>query len=242
MLYLKGQPFHIISRAVDEKKIFDNDADCYRFIFQMYAANVGKPNFNTRRLDIVKAAKALLRGEEISNDVIIEEHPPLVHFLDFSLNVTHYHFHLISSKDGNIPIFIKKLNIGFAKFFNLKYGRKGSLFGSRYKGIPIKTDFQSDAVSRYVSVVNPLDIHQPSWRENGLLNPEKAREFLESYEFSSFLDRIGKRHSKILAAEEILREYSLVQIPSGDYEKLVQDFLNQKIAYRGYSEMFNIVS
>ena len=39
MLYLKGQPFHIISRAVDEKKIFDNDADCYRFIFQMYAAN-----------------------------------------------------------------------------------------------------------------------------------------------------------------------------------------------------------
>src|SRR3989344_4813091 len=124
----EGQSFHIISRAVEERKIFIEEADCYRFIFQMYAANIGKPNLNLRRLNVVKTAQALLRGEEISDDFIIKEHPPLVHILDFCLNVSHYHFHLLPTSENSISLFMRKLNVGFAKFFNLKYGRKGSLF------------------------------------------------------------------------------------------------------------------
>ena len=236
MIYTKEQPFHIISRAVDEKKIFADDADCYRFIFQIYAANLGKPSFNFRRQDVIQCAKMLLNGGEISDNLIIKEHPPLVHILDFSLNITHYHFHLLPSEDNNVPLFIKKLNIGFAKYFNLKYNRKGSLFGSRYKGVLIKTDFQADAVSRYVSIVNPLDIYQPGWRENGLVNPEKAIEFLGNYQFSSFPDKIGKRRSKILASQEILDKYSFQK---DGYTNFAKEFMSEKKVFP--KELFEAV-
>lgn len=224
----KGKLVHIISRAVDERQIFTDRADCYRFIFQIYAANLGKPNSNIRRVDVVRAAQSLLNGKEISDEFIIKEHPPLVDILDFSLNVTHYHFYLLSSIENGVPIFMKKLNGGFAMYFNLKHGRKGSLFGSRYKSIPVETDFQADAVSRYVSVVNPLDIYQPGWRERGLINSEKALEFLENYEFSSFPDKIKKRKSKILADKEILDRYSLNKNSKEDYFNFVKDFLEQR--------------
>jgi len=227
-LFEKGQPVHVISRAVDERKIFTNRADCYRFIFQIYAANIGKPNFNTRRTNVSKAAQSLLRGEEISDDFIIKEHPPLVNILDFALNITHYHFRLLPSAENSMPIFMHKLNMGFAKYFNSKYCRKGSLFSSRYKTIPIESDFQSDAVSRYISVINPLDIYQPGWRENGLANIQKAIQFLEDYEFSSFPDKINKRRSKILADEEVLDKWCTQYNSKENYLKFVKEFLKQR--------------
>src|SRR3989344_5612853 len=139
VVFKKDQPFHIIARTVEGRKIFADEADCYRFIFQVYAANLGKPNVNLNRL-----------------------------------NIKHYHFYMVSASDNAIPIFMQKLNMGFAKFFNLKYGRKGALFGSRYTSVPIETDLQSDTVGRYVSIINSLDIYQPGWRENGLSNDKEA--------------------------------------------------------------------
>lgn len=235
-IFKEDQLFHIVSRAVDERKIFVDESDCYRFIFQIYAANLGKPNLNLRRFDVIKAAKALLMGEEVPNNLIIKEHSPLVHILDFALNITHYHFHLLSTSNNSIPIFMQKLNMGFAKYFNLKYQRKGSLFGSRYKSIPVETDLQSDTVSRYVSIVNPLDIYQPGWRENGLIDKEKSFEFLQNYQFSSFPDKIGKRKSNILASKEILEKYSMNE----NFSDFAKDFLNQRTDFN--YEMFNIGS
>lgn len=111
-------------------------------------------------------------------------------------------------------------------YFNIKYQRKGSLFGSRYKIVPVESEFQSDAVSRYVSIINPLDVYQPGWRERGLKNPEEAFNFLENYQFSSFPERIEKRKSKILAPREILEEYGLGGgLTKEEYQEFVKDFL-----------------
>jgi len=220
----KDQPFHVISRAVEERKIFADLADCYRFIFQLHAANIGSPRPNTSRIDVAKVAQSLLHGERVANDFIAQEHSPLVHILDFCLNVTHYHLHILPNAPNNMPLFIKKLNGNFAKYFNLKHGRTGALFSSRYKSVPIETDFQSDAVSRYVSITNPLDMHQPGWRENGLLDQGKALEFLQNYQFSSFPDKIGIRKAGILAPAEILERYGVK-----DYPNFVKDFLQQKL-------------
>src|SRR3989344_1158813 len=228
IVFQKDQPFHIIARAVDERKIFVEDADCYRFIFQMQAANIGKPAINLRRANVVNFAKALLCGDETTDNLITKEHDPLVHILDFCLNVTHYHFYLLPTSENSMSLFMKKLNGGFAKYFNLKYNRKGTLFGSRYKSIPIETDFQLDAIGRYISIINPLDIYQYGWRENGLTDKEKALEFLKNYQFSSFPDKIGQRKSKILATEELLQKYSLNENSYKDYGDFIKDFLEER--------------
>ena len=215
---------------MEERKIFEKEEDCYRFLFQIYAANVGRPGFNLWKKDVIKVAKALLEGEEISSRFVIKEHPPLVHILDFSLVVTHNHFYLVPNRENEVPLLMKKINGGFAKYFNLKYGRKGALFGSRYKSIPIKTESQSDAVSRYVSIINPLDVFQPDWREKGIEDWEKAYNFLESYQFSSFPEKIGKRNSKIVAPQEIREIYGLKLVNKEEYIRFVKEFWQQHLS------------
>ncbi|OGZ17703.1 MAG: hypothetical protein A2Z78_00105 [Candidatus Nealsonbacteria bacterium RBG_13_36_15] len=229
----KHQPVHIISRAVEEREIFKEEDNCYRFIFQLYAANVGKPALNLWRQDIIKSAKALLQGEDVSSRFIIKEHPPLVNFLDFCLVVNHYHFQLVPNSENSIPQYMKKVNGGFAKYFNLKHNRRGALFGSRYKSVPIRTDFQSDAVTRYISVINVLDVYQPGWREKGLHDWEGAFKFLEDYQFSSFPDRIGKRNSKLITPETISEKPSFEKYAESKkiYSKFVQDFLENKLTH-----------
>ncbi len=230
IFFEKNQPFHIVSHAVEEVKIFREEEDCYRFIFHFQAANLGRRNSNVRGKDIIKAGESLLQGEEISSKFIIKEHPPLVYLLDFSLVINHNHFYLLPNVENSVPLLMQKLNNGFAKYLNLKHGRKGALFGSRYKSIIVKTEFQSDAVSRYVSVINPLDVFQPGWREKGLKSWEKAFEFLKNYQFSSFPDKVGQRNAKILAPKEILEKYSFQSENKEEYQKFIKEFLKQKMA------------
>jgi len=221
-------PLHILSRAVESREIFKSEENCYRFIFQIYAANVGKPVFNIRRLDIIKTAQAILNGEEPSSKFIVKEHPPLVYLFDFVLPITHFHFYLLATSKKNLALFMKKLKGGFAKYFNLKNLRQGALFCGPYKSIQIENQTQSDAIVRYVTIINTLDIYQPGWREKGLRNWEGAFNFLENFEFSSFPDRIGKRKAKILAPEEIYEEYSLKIGGKREFREFTENFLKEK--------------
>lgn len=227
MFFEKDRPVHIISRAVGGLKIFDEE-DASRFIFQFQSVNFGKRNTNLKNKDMVKAGQALLEGEKIPPSFIVQQHAPLVYLIDFALVVNHYHFYLLPNIENIIPTFMQKLNNSFAKYFNTKHERRDVLFGSRYKSVLIKDQLQSDAVSRYVSIVNPLDVFQPKWREEGLNDIGKARDFLGSYKFSSFPDKVNKRQNKILAPKEILEKYSLCQSDE-EYENFVKDFLKEKL-------------
>ena len=228
----KGQPVHILSRAVEGKKIFEKKGDCYRFIFQIYAANFGEQSSTIRRKDIIKISQNLLAGEKIPSRFIKRRQPPLVHILDFALVKNHYHFYLVPNFDNSIPVFMRRLNTGFAKYFNLKYEREGVLFATRYKSVLVKTEFQSNAVQRYISIVNPLDVYQPGWRRKGLSNWQEAFEFLRTYEFSSFPDKIGERRTKILAPKKIEKIYSLFKDPQDrkNHLNFIEDFLREKLS------------
>ena len=228
IFFEKNQPVHIVSRAVEGIRIFEKEENCYRFVFHFWATNCGRRNPNIRGKDIIKAGQALLEGEEIPSNFIIEKHPPLVYLLDFSLVINHDHLYLLPNIENSIPSFIQRSKNGFAKYYNLKHNRKGTLFGDRYKSILVETEFQSDAVSRYVSIINPLDVFQPDWREKGLKNREEAFDFLKSYPFSSFPDKIGARRSKILAPPEILEKYSILYRDKAECQKYVEEFLKQK--------------
>lgn len=225
----KNQPVHIVSRALVD--IFKQDDDCYRFIFQFYTANLGKRNSGIRSKDVVKVGEALLRGEEIPSGFLIKEHRPFVELLDFAFVANHYHFYLLPNGDNVIPILIQKLNNGFAQAFNLLHSRKDAVFGKRYDAVIVKTDFQAHAVSRYVSIINPLDVFQPGWREDGLKNWKEALNFLENYKFSSFPDKIGKRNSLILTAKEISVQYSSFWENREDYQEFVKEFLKAKSVF-----------
>lgn len=230
IVFEKSTPYHLLTRAIEGRKIFAEKANCYWLIFRMYVATIGRPAPNLHRQDITKAAQALLNGEPIPEKFIIIEHLPLVYFLSFVVVLDHLHFELVSNVENGIPKLMQKLKGGFAKFFNIKSDRRGNLFERPYKIIPIQTNFQADAVLRYINVINVLDVYQPGWRKKGLKDKRAAFKFLNEYPFSSFPDLFGKRKSKILAPREILEKYlgKEITINRAEFINFIKDFLRQK--------------
>ncbi|MEK7566700.1 MAG: transposase [Patescibacteria group bacterium] len=105
------------------------------------------------------------------------------------------HIHLLLSPvaENGMPLFMKKFNGGYAKYFNEKYKRTGALFEGRYKRILIENDAHFDYILYYIHL-NPLDLITPEWRDKKLNNFRKAMKFLDSYRWSSYLDYTGEKN------------------------------------------------
>lgn len=198
-IFEPDRPYHVLARAVEGKEIFGTREDCARFIFQMYAANIGSPALNLHRANIQKAAEALLTKREIPEALIRPAHPPIVEFFSFALVNDHYHFGLVPTVPNGISRYLQKLNVAFAKYYNLKYNRRGALFEGRFKAVPVRTPAQLDALVKHINVKNIVDIHQPNWVDEGLQDHDSAIRFVKEYPYSSFPDLFLGRRSLIVS-------------------------------------------
>ncbi len=205
-IFEAGRPFHVLGNAVEKRGIFETPQDCARFIFQMYAANIGSPVPNLHRVDMSQLARILLgarhigmQGKEMPEKFVIPEHPPLVEIFSFVLARDHYHFGLVPTQRDGIPRYMQKLNLGFAKYYNLKHKRKGSLFETRFKAAPIRNPRQLEALVQHINVKNVLDVYKPNWHKYGFDDEDLAIEFLGEYPYSSFPDLFMKRNSALIS-------------------------------------------
>lgn len=183
----KIRPYHILGKAVGGEGIFEHEEDRARFVFQLYAANIGKPVINLYRKDIFQISNAILKGEEIPKGFVVEEHDPLVDLFSFVLVKDRYHLGLVPVKKEGIPLYMQKLNLGFAKYYNSRNKRTGNLFEGRFKAVPIINPKQLESVVKYINIKKVLD----SYKQDTL--------FL--YPYSSFQDLFGDRTSHLLTQE-----------------------------------------
>lgn len=183
----KIRPYHISGKAVGGKEIFVAKEDLARFVFQMYAANIGKPVINLYRKDIFQISNAILQGEEIPKGFVEKEHDPLVHLFSFALGQDRYHLGIVPAKKDGIPLYMQKLNLGFAKYYNLKNKRAGALFEGRFKAVSIVNPKQLASVVKYINIKKVLD-HQ-------------SQDTLLKYPYSSFPDLFGTRTSHLLSQD-----------------------------------------
>jgi REP element-mobilizing transposase RayT len=63
---------------------------------------------------------------------------------------THYHL-LVTISEANLARGVQRLNGSYAQFFNLKYGRKGHLFGGRYYGGKVLSPAHLLLALRYIA-------------------------------------------------------------------------------------------
>lgn len=146
---------------------------------------------------------------------------PLVNIMAFCLMPNHYHLILSPRVEKGVPLFMQKLNMGYAKYFNKKYERTGVLFQGPYKNILVTNETHFLYLPFYVHL-NPLDMSHPEWRENRISNPKKALEFLKSYRWSSHLDYLGIKNFPSVLNMKHLRE---VLGDGNDYKKLIENYL-----------------
>ncbi len=173
-----------MNRGVDKRSIFLDDQDRFRFIHDLYEFN-NQDWVSTTFRDFNRMNDIASRTtKHDSRKLLVDVHM-------FCLMSNHYHLLLSPRVENGVSRFMKKLNMGYAKYFNQKYQRRGALFEGRYKAVLVKKEKHFIHLPFYIHL-NPLDLITPEWRQGRISNLDKAVKFLENYRWSSFLDYCGK--------------------------------------------------
>jgi putative transposase len=132
----------------------------------------------------------------------------------------HYHLLLSERIEGGMSEFLKKLNGGYAKYFNEKNDRAGALFQGKSKRVLIDSDAHYLYILHYIHL-NPLDFLSGAnrWREPKVTSTQKALSHLEDYRWSSYLDYCGTRNFPSILTKSVFSE------TFRDYRKSVGSYL-----------------
>lgn len=219
---IKGNIYHVLNRGVDKRKIFLETGDYLRFIHDLFIFNDQNPINNTTYY-FEKLNSQFKSKDFASHYFTKKKRKLLVKILAFCLMPNHYHLLLMPLTDDGIFRFMKKLNMGYAKFFNDKYQRSGALFEGRYKLVPVLEENHFLHLPIYIHF-NPLDLIMPEWRLGKIKNQTKALEFLEKYRWSSHLDYLGKKNFPSITQREFLLE--IFDGPQ-KYEENIKSYLKE---------------
>jgi putative transposase len=202
--------YHALNRGVDKRQIFMDDGDCVRFIHDMYAFNTTRPAVNTRRDNMFGLVNQTLELDQ-----------RLVDIHGWCLMGNHYHLLLSPCFENGLSLFLRKLNTGYANYFNARYTRVGTLFQGRTKKILIDSDSYMLHILNYIHL-NPLDLKENTvaWREGQIEDHKSALEFLKAYRWSSYQDYVGIKNFP-----SILRTDFFTEVFEGQYEKQLEEYL-----------------
>ncbi len=180
--------WHLIGRGVDKRDVVMDDSDCARFMHDAYVFNDTNPAPNFIVLDRHNSARKRER---------------LVDIHAFCLMKNHYHFLVSERVEGGVALFMKKLNMGYAKYFNEKYKRSGSLWQGKHRRVLIGRDANFQYIPFYIHL-NPLDYSHPGWRKGEAKDVRGALESLLAYRWSSHLDYLGVRNFPSIIRTDVL--------------------------------------
>ena len=171
--------YHALNRGVEKRTLFLDDQDRARFVHDLYEFNDRSPSNNDRRL----ASMIEIRSQSLGGRA------PIVDIHGWCLMGNHYHLLLSERAPNGVSLFLRKLNVGYAMYFNQKYDRDGTLFQGRTKKIRITSDAHFLHILHYIHL-NPLDFLKDAqeWRNLQIKNALVAMKYLAGYRWSSYLD------------------------------------------------------
>ena len=196
--------YHLLNRGVDKRQIFLDDADRWRFVNGLELFNDVQPAENS----VYFFSKTTHGVESIDLRGRYGEKPkkrkPIIDIHGWCIMGNHYHLLLSERVEGGLTKFIMKLNVGYAKYFNEKYERVGTLFQGRTKKILINSDAHFLHILHYIHL-NPLDFlpGAKDWRERRIAGAVPALAHLEKYRWSSYLDYCGQKNFPSVITTEL---------------------------------------
>ncbi|OHA93012.1 MAG: hypothetical protein A3H52_03225 [Candidatus Zambryskibacteria bacterium RIFCSPLOWO2_02_FULL_39_26] len=143
--FVTGEFYHIYNRGVDKRDIFMDQLDIDRFFQSMEEFNTINPIgsiYENRFVD--KKDKS---GSKASKSKLVD-------FIAYCLNPNHYHFILKQVDDKGVEKFMQRIGTGFAKYFNNRQKRSGSLFQGKFKSKHINSNEYLLHLSVYVNQNN----------------------------------------------------------------------------------------
>ncbi|TSC67683.1 MAG: hypothetical protein CEO19_109 [Parcubacteria group bacterium Gr01-1014_73] len=190
-----GEYYHIYNRGVDKRIVFENDSDHKRFVLLLYLCNGELPV----RFDSLSNWKGATSPELIKAVFDYKKGKPLVALGAYCLMPNHFHILIREISENGISNFMQKVGTAYTMYFNCSRDRTGSLFQGPFKVEHVNNNNYLKYLFSYIHL-NPVKIIEPNWKENGIANEQKVKQYLATFPYSSYMDYVGVKRdfSKII--------------------------------------------
>lgn len=143
-----GETYHVFNRSVGKEEIFIKGLELERALalleFYRFPQKL--------RFSFFKRLQKEIKQEYISGYKTLDA---LVEIYSFALMPNHFHLLIKQTTDKGIEKFLSNFQNSFAKYYNTKYQRGGSLFQNSFKAKRLSSDEEFLHVSRYIHL-NPV--------------------------------------------------------------------------------------
>lgn len=182
--------YHVYNRGVEKRNIFLGKRDFQRCIetFQFY-------QYKNNDFKFSSVTHPMWNRENYDKRVEI---------ICYCLMPNHVHFILKQISNNGISDFMRLFANSYAKYFNTKYERVGSLFQGQFKAKHVGSDEQLVHLSRYVHL-NPF--------VSGIIKN------LKNYHWSSYNEYVKSQKREICTKEDVLHMFK----NKNDYAKFIKD-------------------
>jgi REP element-mobilizing transposase RayT len=140
IVFEEGGYYHVFNRGVDKKIIFHDEEDVKYFIDRLLDFNNNNPIGGVRNQGFKKYHKVRSPASY------------LVSIVAYCLLPNHFHLILRQISDDGITRFIQRVGTGYAKYYNKKYERSGTLFQGRFKATELDGAGSLEMLSVYVNL------------------------------------------------------------------------------------------
>jgi putative transposase len=211
--FMVGEFYHIYNRGTDKRNIFMTLNDYNRFVTLLYLCNSTKS---------VNIEQEIRKGRSFTELLLIERKEQLVDIVAYCLMPNHFHLLISERVDGGVSMFMKKLSTAYSMYFNVKHKRSGALFEGRFKAKHVDDDNYLKYLLSYVHL-NPVKLIDSKWKENGISDKIAAKNYLNNYKYSSYIDFLGenRKEKNILAPESYPQYFETLK----DFEDFVDEWL-----------------
>jgi len=211
LVFASNNYYHVLNRGVARMPIFNTKRDYQRFLdlmdyYRFVNASKSFSNF-------------MLLNKEIREDYwrqLTKDSPTQIEIISFCLMPNHFHILLEQKSESGIPVFMTKVQNGYAKYFNKRNDRVGPLFQSMFKAVRIEAEDQLLHTSRYIHL-NPTSSHSVSESSLAMYPWSSLQEYLSGEgELTStevLLDLVGgKDKYKMFVYDQIEYQQKLADI------------------------------
>jgi len=205
-IFEEGEFYHIYSRGVDGKVLFNNDREKLRFIHSIYILNnfLGiPPHFDM----ITLKPKELLTPIE-----------PYVEIVAGCIMSTHYHLMLSPKKKGGVSKLMHKVGLSYSHYFNKYYERKGRLFESTFKTKHVDRHEYLFYLTQYIHL-NPIDLYLNNYSIKS--GTEDILEMIYEYQWSSLPIYLDKQSPFSLLTSTEFRD-KVIDTTAIEYKRIIR--------------------
>ena len=193
---VEGETYHIFNRGAHKQDIFLRPADYDRFTLLLYVSNSSKKVHLGNLLEKHKGPSFM----DVYTEEVVDK--ALVDIFAYALMPNHFHIVVRQKTDDGISLFMKKMATAYAMYFNAVNNHTGVVFQGRFQSRHIDSEAYHRWIFSYVHL-NPVDLIESGWKENGIRDHEAIREFIENYRYSSYVDYCNtKRSERIILSDE----------------------------------------